>query len=211
MNFLSGLFGGGSGAARKGKKKKKVEVRQTKNQNINPLRDVKIVPFSMMGYGPKKTECQDSPCVMEKFGPNLECNFFAVYDGHGSSGKEASQAANDYIQTYIEKNTKKLATLVTDRQRETFIRSAFKTAESKLKSSGIDYSNSGTCAISVFIQKNMCYIANLGDSRAVLCRITPRERLAIELSWDHKPTRPDEKERILRAGGKIEKLIVDGK
>eukprot|EP01015_Nassula_variabilis_P030170 TRINITY_DN6599_c0_g1_i1.p4 TRINITY_DN6599_c0_g1~~TRINITY_DN6599_c0_g1_i1.p4 ORF type:complete len:198 (-),score=63.22 TRINITY_DN6599_c0_g1_i1:62-655(-) len=48
------------------------------------------------------------------------------------------------------------------------------------------------------------------SSRAVLCRITPKEKLAIELSWDHKPTRADEKERILRAGGKIEKLVVDG-
>lgn len=48
-----------------------------------------------MGYGPKKTESQDSYCMMEKFAE--DCHYFAVYDGHGSSGKEASQAANDYI------------------------------------------------------------------------------------------------------------------
>lgn len=47
------------------------------------------------GFGPKKTECQDSFSIMEKFAG--DCYFFAVYDGHGSSGKEASQAANDYI------------------------------------------------------------------------------------------------------------------
>jgi len=45
------------------------------------------------------------------------------------------------------------------------LKAAFRTAESKLKSSGIDYSNSGTCAIAMFISKNMCYISNLGDSR----------------------------------------------
>ena len=56
----------------------------------------------------------------------------------------------------------------------------------------------------------MCYIANLGDSRAVLFRQTAKEKLAIELSYDHKPTRPDEKERIIRSGGKIERLIHDG-
>ena len=44
--------------------------------------------FSKIGYGPKKTECQDSFCIMDKFAD--ECYFFAVYDGHGSSGKEAS-------------------------------------------------------------------------------------------------------------------------
>ena len=56
----------------------------------------------------------------------------------------------------------------------------------------------------------MCYICNLGDSRAVLFRITPKERLAIELSYDHKPDRHDERDRILKCGGKIEKLIHDG-
>ena len=41
--------------------------------------------------------------------------------------------------------------------------------------------------------------------------VEPAKKLAIELSWDHKPTRRDEKERILSKGGKIEKLIIDGK
>jgi len=41
-----------------------------------------------------------------------------------------------------------------------------------LKNSGIDYSNSGTCAITVFLMKNKCYICNLGDSRAILYRVT---------------------------------------
>jgi len=50
----------------------------------------------------------------------------------------------------------------------------------------------------------------LGDSRAVLYRITNKEKLAIELSYDHKPTRPDEKKRIISCGGKIEKLMHDG-
>ena len=40
--------------------------------------------------------------------------------------------------------------------------------------------------------------------------MTAREKIAIELSYDHKPTRPDEKERVLRSGGKIEKLVHDG-
>ena len=42
-------------------------------------------------------------------------------------------------------------------------------------------------------------------------RETPKEKLAIELSYDHKPTRPDEKERIIKSGGKIEKCYHDNK
>jgi serine/threonine protein phosphatase PrpC len=194
---------------KKGKKKKKVEDKTIDMSALNQLKTVKIVGASKQGYGPKKTECQDSYCIIEKITGTTECNFFAVYDGHGTSGKEASQAANDYIQTFLEKNAKKIKFLVTDKQRESFLKSAFKTAEGKLKNSGIDYSNSGTCSIGVFLIRTKCYITNLGDSRAVLYRVTPKERLAIELSYDHKPTRPDEKERILKSGGKVEKLIHD--
>ena len=206
--FLIDWIGGGNKypKKKKGKKKKKIEETKIDMSAINLMKEIKIVGFSKMGSGPKKTECQDSYCIMEKMTP--ECNFFAVYDGHGTSGKEASQAANDYIQTYLEKNARKIKTFMTDKQRESFLKAAFKTAESKLKNSGIDYSNSGTCCISVFFIKNKCYISNLGDSRAVLYRITPKEKIAIELSYDHKPTRPDEKERILRSGGKVEKLIT---
>ena len=43
------------------------------------------------------------------------------------------------------------------------------------------------------------YVANAGDSRAVLCRAGA----AVELSEDHKPEDPVEKERILEAGGTV--------
>lgn len=46
--------------------------------------------------------------------------------------------------------------------------------------------------------------------RAVLYRVTTKEKQAIELSYDHKPIRPDEKARILRSGGKIERVVHDG-
>jgi integrin-linked kinase-associated serine/threonine phosphatase 2C len=39
-----------------------------------------------------------------------------------------------------------------------------------------------------FIFKTVKYI-----SRAVMYRVTAKERLAIELSYDHKPTRSDER------------------
>ena len=93
---------------------------------------------------------------------------------------------------------------------ESYLAKVFKNAERKLKSSGIDYSSSGTCAISIYIQGNHCFIGNLGDSRAVLYRVTPKEKLAIELSYDHKPIRPDERERIERSGGKIYRLTHEG-
>jgi len=38
-----------------------------------------------------------------------------------------------------------------------------------MKKSGIDYNTSGTCAVLIFIKDSKCTIANLGDSRAVMC------------------------------------------
>lgn len=34
--------------------------------------------------------------------------------------------------------------------------------------------------------------------------------MAIELSYDHKPVRPDERERITKSGGKIERVLNEG-
>ena len=60
---------------------------------------------------------------------------------------------------------------------------------------------SGSCALVVLIVGDMCYVANVGDSRALLSgdggqRIFP-------LTRDHKPTDEAERKRIIEAGGQI--------
>jgi protein phosphatase PTC2/3 len=47
----------------------------------------------------------------------------------------------------------------------------------------------------------MCYIANVGDSRAILSANGGKNTYAI--SRDHKPDSESERERIYKAGGKI--------
>lgn len=52
-------------------------------------------------------------------------------------------------------------------------------------------------------------IANVGDSRAVLCRAAPgpngaEQLTALRLSDDHKPNRPDEQQRIQALGGLVD-------
>ena len=208
--MITSLFGSkNSKNKRQAKNKKQAKQRNLELEKVqNELRTIHFHNYSMQGEGPKKHDCQDALVIIDN---NPETFlFFAVFDGHGSSGKEASNAACDNFQQYFEKKLSILKKLNDDKKKNSFQKAAFKFAETKLKVSGIDYSNSGSCCISIYVQKNRLTVANLGDSRAVLCRKTAKDTLAIELSHDHKPSRQAEKERIIKKGGKIEKLKKNG-
>ncbi|CAB9521270.1 linked kinase-associated serine/threonine phosphatase 2C [Seminavis robusta] len=62
----------------------------------------------------------------------------------------------------------------------------------------------GSTAVAVVLHENpsgyrTLISANVGDSRAILCR----DWKAVDLTKDHKPTAEGERKRILRAGGRI--------
>ena len=199
----------GFGKTQKKPAQKKKNDKDQKKVDENKLIGVTYYHETIKGQGAKKLDLQDAISVAE---PPADHNFyfFAVLDGHGSSGKEASSAASDNFQQYIlEKHLNQIPKLVSNKDREGFLFNAFKNTEKKLKKSGIDYSNSGTCVVSIFIQGNNCSIANLGDSRAVLCR-WHKEKVAIELSTDHKPTNKEERTRIIKKGGRIERMLYGG-
>jgi serine/threonine protein phosphatase PrpC len=64
----------------------------------------------------------------------------------------------------------------------------------------------GTTAVVVLMTKDRYYVANIGDSRAVLSRADN----AVALSTDHKPDSPSEKNRIEKAGGYVQQGRVNG-
>ena len=57
----------------------------------------------------------------------------------------------------------------------------------------------GSTATSVFVSPQHIFVANVGDSRAVMCN----KGVPILATQDHKPELPKEKKRILSAGGKL--------
>jgi Serine/threonine protein phosphatase len=190
----------------------KCEQIEVKKAEIYPLKTVKCYTSILEGTGPGKINCQDTTCIMEHI--EEECHFFAIYDGFGPSGREASLAANQYIKTCIEVNSTKLRMFEDETQVEEFFKETFEGAENKMKSLstyGEDANNSGTCCCCVFIKKNKCYISNLGNSRVVLCRVTSLGMVqTIDLSADHKPGLKLEKYRIYKAGGKVRRLVRNG-
>eukprot|EP00448_Togula_jolla_P034772 CAMPEP_0170621202 /NCGR_PEP_ID=MMETSP0224-20130122/28479_1 /TAXON_ID=285029 /ORGANISM="Togula jolla, Strain CCCM 725" /LENGTH=401 /DNA_ID=CAMNT_0010947453 /DNA_START=24 /DNA_END=1229 /DNA_ORIENTATION=+ len=76
------------------------------------------------------------------------------------------------------------------------------TGETNSWESPID--NVGCTAVSILLTPDSVVCANAGDSRAVLCR----NGVAVDLSRDHKPQLPGERQRIENAGAVVEEVTL---
>lgn len=63
---------------------------------------------------------------------------------------------------------------------------------------------SGCTCVTIYCKDRTLYVANAGDSRAVMCsREVDGSFVARNLTRDHKPDDPDERDRIVASGGYI--------
>jgi serine/threonine protein phosphatase PrpC len=69
------------------------------------------------------------------------------------------------------------------------------------RSSTNGFDKSGSCAIIVLLVENACYVANVGDSRALMSAAGGQKLFV--LSRDHRPNEESERQRINEHGGKI--------
>ncbi|EKX33147.1 hypothetical protein GUITHDRAFT_156143 [Guillardia theta CCMP2712] len=125
------------------------------------------------------------------FGTSGKSCFFGVFDGH--SGKRASQFARDQLAKYLEVDLQQLG------PREALQSAFMKTDASFLQRAEKENLNDGSTAATALLVGRELYVANAGDSRAILCC----GQSAIPMSVDHKPDRPSERERIEQAGGTV--------
>ncbi len=137
-------------------------------------------------------------------------NLICVFDGHG--GKLVSKYLKTNLPKYIYKKT---GTNIFE-QHNAIITNYFNKMFDKLQSSlikdhPIAANRCGSTALVGVMYKNnkntnYIWIANVGDSRAVLCNHLNK---AVPLSKDHKPHHEAEKKRIETMGGKIKFDGVD--
>ena len=127
--------------------------------------------------------------------PWPNCSFFGLYDGHG--GSRACDFLRDNLHKYI----------INDKyfpiNPQKAIANGFIYAEKNFLKNYKGIDSSGSCAIVVVVIENRVYIANVGDSRAILSSKNGSKFYA--LSRDHRPGDEKEYKRILDAGGKIYK------
>ncbi|CAH2070322.1 unnamed protein product [Thlaspi arvense] len=196
--------------------KSETQVRKREETDDEPMYGI----VSVMG---RSRKMEDTVTVK----PNLckpEINqqkpvhFFAVYDGHGGSqvSTMCSTTMHTLVKEELELEEDEGNDVVEKKWRGVMKRSFERMDEMATKSCvcgttallcGCDPREaaiSGSTAVTAVLTQEHIVVANTGDSRAVLCR----SGMAIPLSNDHKPDRPDERARIEAAGGRV--LVVDG-
>jgi len=138
-------------------------------------------------------------------------SLFAVFDGHG--GAEVAKFCGKYFGPTLKKNPKfanetDIAGALVDTflEMDTLLTMPEHRQEllSLKNEAGDGESMAGCTANVVLIFKGKIYCANAGDSRCILWGAA---RKVVELSTDHKPDLPVEKERISKAGG----FIIEGR
>ncbi len=156
--------------------------------------------------------------------------FSVVCDGHGAHGHHVSEYLRNNLPIELEKELKKLfieeePKNIGKEEIYNSIEKIRKVFESSFKSTDInlekyslnnqftvEYSGS-TCVSILMPEKDMkkIYIGNVGDSRAIVVKEYKQEQKWVykQLSRDHKPTEPDEYDRIIAADGEVEKIEDD--
>ena len=125
-------------------------------------------------------------------------SYFAVFDGHGGEG--CSTFLKEIYLKYLTENANFPFDI------KTSLTESFEKAEEeffKLKCSGDikQCDKSGSCALVSILFDNKIYIANLGDSRAIMSMNSGTK--IKQLTNDHKPDNPKEVERVIKNGSKI--------
>lgn len=133
-----------------------------------------------------------------------EVNFIGVFDGHG--GKTVSAFLKKNIPKYFARKTD-TSVFSNTQSASKFLTNTFNEVQKKLEKKhprAVNYTGS-TALCGVITKhsnndKKILWIANVGDSRAVMCNY---KNEAVQLSHDHKPNSLSEKKRIEQLGGKI--------
>ncbi|KAI3788916.1 hypothetical protein L2E82_01697 [Cichorium intybus] len=115
---------------------------------------------------------------------------FGVFDGHGGA------RAAEYVKYNLFTNLIKHPKFISDTK--SAIAEAYSHTDTEfLKSENNQNKDAGSTASTAIIVGNRLLVANVGDSRAVICR----GGNAYAVSRDHKPDQSDERQRIEDAGG----------
>jgi len=163
---------------------------------------VNVACMSRAGREPgfKKTN-QDNCFAFEKY-ITEDQSLFGAMDGHGPHGHLVSGYVKQHLPIILVNH------LTTEKDVKRALTSGFVEVDKSLGNSRIDCEFSGSTAVVSYLKGKTLTTAWVGDSRGVLGREAKKGQWeAIDLTSDHKPTNTEEKARILRSNGRVERLV----
>ncbi|KAJ3668932.1 hypothetical protein LUZ60_010882 [Juncus effusus] len=179
------------------------------NPNHESVRAEQCPRYGMTSVCGRRREMEDAVSIRPDFVQNR--HFFGVFDGHGCS--HVANACHERMHDLVSEEFSTLQPtdqLTSDKwtavMKQSFNRmdgeAASWTAGSRTPACTgrpTRCEHAGSTAVVAVVGPMNIVVSNCGDSRAVLSR----NGVAIPLSSDHKPDRPDELERIQAAGGRV--------
>ena len=165
-------------------------------------------------YGQMKIN-QDSFLILEGVNGLKDFNIFGVFDGHGPEGHLISQFVTRYIQLEFKRNKliqkiKDINIIYNKLKSNNFrmIKDIFINADNILRDQEIESRNSGTTCVIVIHLGEHIICANAGDSRAILIYDKNKNNnyKVFPLSVDSKPELKEERDRIYKMGGIVQKI-----
>uniref|UniRef100_A0A1J3CWA1 protein-serine/threonine phosphatase n=2 Tax=Noccaea caerulescens TaxID=107243 RepID=A0A1J3CWA1_NOCCA len=165
---------------------------------------------------------QDCAIVWEGFGCEEDMIFCGIFDGHGPWGHfVAKQVRNSMpisllcnwqdtlshttlaeTKTDLDESEQKLQRFAI--WKHLYLKTCADVDQELEHHRKIDSFNSGTTALTLVRQGEDIYVANVGDSRAVLATVSDEGSLvAVQITVDFKPNLPQEEERIIGCNGRV--------
>ncbi|XP_044976371.1 probable protein phosphatase 2C 7 isoform X2 [Hordeum vulgare subsp. vulgare] len=165
-------------------------------QAVRGAREVGEATTAAAVMGPPKEDGKGHRCGGWKSEDgSLHCGYSSL---RGRRARHGGSCAAEYLKEHLFENLLKHSAFITDTKTaisESYTRTDtdFLDAETNI------HREDGSTASTAILIDNHLYVANVGDSRAVISKAGK----AIALSDDHKPDRSDERERIENAGGVV--------
>lgn len=131
-------------------------------------------------------------------------HYFGVCDGHGANGHFVSGFLQSHLPNTLKQKFQSQEEPLAPH--ELLFKTYSTVSDALLATRSFDIMLSGSTAVSCFMEGNKIYVANVGDSRAIVIKQKGQGSIfnTRALSRDQKADDPIEKARILAAGGRVE-------
>ncbi|KAI6196670.1 Phosphatase 2C containing protein [Aphelenchoides besseyi] len=159
--------------------------------------------FSIVQKQGERDEQQDRETVLSNFDCGVSnvkrSSLVCLFDGH--AGSRASEFCKSKFHVRFQAICQKysnndLPTL--EKNMKKVFNETYKSVDDEKPAA-----KDGSTATTLLLLNNVIYCANIGDSKAVVCRSEDDKQQALQLTVDHQPMNFEERQRIQKAGGNV--------